>query len=109
MFDGMGELELRDELTRQQELARRTINRGIVTLAVIPIVLVAALAFVSAIDTLGGLLVSLALAGLYTLISGLVGLGMITSGGVTLRRLNKELRAIDEPHQLPVARVVDRR
>jgi hypothetical protein len=98
---------VRAELSRQQEDARTRINRGIVLVAVVPLVILIA---VFAAVQLGGLgmLVSLLSAVAYTLIGTIGGVAMIASGAVDHRRISKQLDDYVNVRQLPAARVVIR-
>jgi hypothetical protein len=98
---------VRAELSRQQDDARTRINRGIVLVAVVPLVI---LISVFAAVQLGGLgmLVSLLSAVAYTLIGTIGGVAMIASGAVDHRRIGKQLDDYVNVRQLPAARVVIR-
>jgi hypothetical protein len=97
----------RGKLVRAQKDARQTIDRGVLLLALVPVVLAIMLVVVLAFGV-GSSFSLLLLAGAYTLIGGIGGISMIASGSTESRRLGRELRAIDERRQLPAARVVKR-
>jgi hypothetical protein len=98
---------VREELERQREDARAKINRGIVMIAVVPLVIL--IAVIAAIQLGGlGLLVSLLSAVAYTLIGTVGGVAMIASGAVEHRRAGKQLDDYVNVRQLPEARVVIR-
>lgn len=97
----------RGKLVRARKDARRTIDRGVVLLALVPVVIAIVLVVVLAFGV-GSSFSLLLLAGAYTLIGTIGGIAMVASGGAESRRLGRELRAIDERRQLPAARVVKR-
>jgi hypothetical protein len=99
---------VRQELGKQQESARVTLNRGIVLLALVPLVIILAVVGALLIETLGAVMLAVCGGALYCLVAGIGGIAMITSGAVELRRVNRELEALDEPYRLPAARVVVR-
>ncbi len=98
---------MRSELQRQQEDARTRINRGIVMIAVVPLVIVVAVLIAIQLGGLG-LLVSLLSAVAYTLIGTVGGVAMIAAGAVEHRRIGKQLHDYDHVRQLPEARLVIR-
>jgi len=102
------DLIVRAELARQQEAARVTINRGIVVLAMVPLVLLAAAFAAIAINSATAVLLAILGAGAYVFVGAIGGIALITSGAIEHRRIAKQLRAIDEPRQLPAARLVVR-
>jgi len=97
----------RDKLVRAQKDARQTIDRGVLLLALVPVVAAIVIVFVLAFGVSSTFFLLL-LAGAYTLVGGIGGIALIASGGTQSRRLGRELRAIDERRQLPAARVVKR-
>ena len=97
---------MRAELVRQQQEARGTINRGIVMIALVPLVILGAIGVAIGIGSVTAAVLALLGAGTYALIGSIGGLAMLASGAVEHRRVGKMLRDIDEPRQLPAARVV---
>lgn len=95
------------ELEVQLEGARRKINRGIVVVALVPLVIAMALVCALALGDVG-ILVSVVFGLGYTLIGTVAGAAMIAGGAVEHRRISKELREVDPAHLLPAARVVVR-
>lgn len=95
------------ELEVQLEGARRKINRGIVVIALVPLVIAMALVCALALGDVG-ILVSIVFGLGYTLIGTVAGVAMIAGGAVEHRRISKELRDVDPAHLLPAARVVVR-
>jgi hypothetical protein len=96
------------ELVRQQQDARGTINRGIVMLAMIPLVILGAIGAAFAIGSTTGTVLALLGAVAYALLGGIGGIAMLASGAVEHRLITKQLREIDQPRQLPAARVIVR-
>lgn len=102
------DLVVRAELERQQQDARGTINRGVILLALVPLVILGALGVAVGIGSVTAAVLALLGAATYALIGSIGGLAMIASGAVDHRRISKLLRDIDEPRQLPAARIVIR-
>lgn len=98
-------LALRADLLRTSEVGRKTWQRGVVLIALVPAVLSGA---VIALFGIGGLLGALALifAGLYTFVGGITGLALFAGGVAEHRHSTKQLKALDALYQLPAARVV---
>jgi hypothetical protein len=97
----------RGKLVRAQKDARQTFDRGVLLLALVPVIATIVLVFVLAFGASSTFFLML-LAGAYALVGGIGGIAMIASGGTQSRRLGRQLRAIDERRQLPAARVVKR-
>ena len=102
------ETRLRAELVSAQQDARGSIHRGVIMLALVPLVLLGAVGIAIGLGSTTATVLAILGAATYTLIGSIGGLAMLTSGAFEHRRLTKELRAIDAPRQLPAARVVVR-
>ena len=92
---------------RAQNDARVTIHRGVVLIALIPAITIASVVAAFVIGPIGALMAIL-FAVAYALVGGIGGIASIAAGLTDHRRATRELRAIDAPRQLPVARVVHR-
>jgi hypothetical protein len=99
---------VRAELARQADEARKKINRGVIMIAVVPLVIIVALTMASLFGGVLGLVVPLLSAVAYTLIGTVGGVAMIAAGVVDQRRAGKQLDDYDNVRQLPAARVVIR-
>jgi hypothetical protein len=97
----------RNRLVRAQDNARGTIHRGVLLIAMIPILGVAALLAAFVIGPFGAVMAFI-IAVAYGLVGGIGGLAAIAAGLTDHRKATRELRAFDAPRQLPVARVVHR-
>ena len=93
---------------RQQLDARSTISRGIVLLALVPLVILVAIGLAVGIGSVTAAVLALLGAATYALVGSIGGLAMMTSGAVESRRITKMLRDIDDPRRLPAARVIVR-
>lgn len=102
------DLIVRAELVRQQEDARVTINRGIVLVAMVPLVILGAIFAAISVGSATAAVVAVLGAGAYAFVGAIGGIAMMTSGAVEHRRIARQLREIDEPRQLPAARLVVR-
>jgi hypothetical protein len=98
---------VRAELARQKDEARTKINRGIVLIAVVPLVILVAV-FGAIVFGEIGLLIALVSAVAYTLVGTLGGFVMIAAGAAEHRRIGKQLEDYENVRQLPAARVVIR-
>jgi hypothetical protein len=99
---------VRAELSRQQDEASKKVTRGVVLIAVVPLVILAAVLLASVFEGAFGLVVPLLSAVAYTLIGTVGGVAMIAAGAVESRRIGKQLDDYDNVRQLPAARVVIR-
>ncbi len=99
--------QVQAELATQLEATRRRINRGIVVVALVPLVLAMALVIALALGDIG-ILVGVVFGVGYTLIGTVAGIAMIAGGAVEHRRISKQLREVDPANLLPAARVVVR-
>lgn len=102
------ETRVRSELVRQQREARAVINRGMVMLAIVPLSFLGAIVLALTVQSVTATVLAFLGAATYALVGCIGGLAMMTSGAVDHRRLGKQLRELDAPHQLPPARVVMR-
>ena len=100
-------LALRADLVRTRERAGTTCQRGILLVALIPLILGASVIAAFLLGPVAGLLLFL-LAGIYTLVGGLAGMGLFVVGIVDRRHSTQELKALDALRMLPAARVVRR-
>jgi hypothetical protein len=99
--------QVQAELEVQLEATRRRINRGIVVVALVPLVLAMALVTALALGDIG-ILVGAVFGIGYTLIGTIAGIAMIAGGAVEHRHISKQLREVDPANLLPAARVVIR-
>jgi len=97
----------RNRLVRAQDDARVTIHRGVMLIALIPIILIAAVLAAFAIGPLAAVMAFI-VAAAYGLVGGVGGLAAIAAGMTDHRKATRELRAFDAPRQLPQARLVQR-
>ncbi len=102
------ETRLRAELVRAQQDARSTIHRGVLLIALVPLVLLGAVCIGIGLGSTAATVLAILGAATYTLIGSIGGLAALTAGAFEHRRITKELRAIDAPRQLPAARVIMR-
>jgi hypothetical protein len=98
---------MRAELLRQQEDARKKVYRGIVMIALVPLVIILSLLVALQFGGLA-LLVALLSGAAYTLIGSVGGIVMIGSGAVEHRRVGKQLHDYEHVRRLPEARIVVR-
>lgn len=96
------------QLELQHQAARKTINRGIFMLAMVPVSVVFGVIVALGIGNTTVAIVALVSAFMYSLIGGIGGIGMILAGSFEHRRVGKELRELTDARLLPVARVVIR-
>jgi hypothetical protein len=99
----------RDELERDRVDATSLAHSGLTVLAIVPAVILMALATIRTFEAPG--LIAESIAGLtciYSCVSILAGLAMIVVGLLRFRRISERLRAFDAPSPLPVARLVVR-
>lgn len=99
--------QVQAELEVQLEATRRRINRGIVVIAMVPLVLAMSLVTALALGNVG-LLVGLVFGVGYLLVGTIAGIAMIAGGAVEHRHISKQLREVDPAHLLPAARVIVR-
>jgi hypothetical protein len=99
---------VRSELVRQQKDARSTIYRGVLLIAMVPVVVVVAV--ITALF-LGGVpsVIAILAGAVYALIGGVAGVGTIIAGGLEYRRLGKQVHDYDHVRHLPEARLIERR
>jgi hypothetical protein len=97
----------RNRLVRAQDDARGTIHRGVMLIALIPIMLLAAVLAAVVIGPLGAVMAFI-IAAAYALVGSIGGIAAIAAGVTDHRKATKELRAFDAPRQLPMARLVQR-
>jgi hypothetical protein len=106
-MDGAADQVVRAELARLQEEARVSIRRGVVLIAVVPLVLIASVIAALMLGGFGAFL-SILLAATYMLIGSIAGMASIAGGVAEHRRSARKLRELDAMRQLPEARVVVR-
>lgn len=106
-MDGAGDQLVRTELVRLQEEARVSIRRGVVLIAVVPVVLIASAIAATVVGGFGAFL-SLLAAATYMLIGSIAGMASIAGGVAEHRRSARKLRELDARRQLPPARLVVR-
>jgi hypothetical protein len=99
---------VRAELVRQHAAACRTLRRGVVLIALVPVALVSGLLGALIFPPGAGPVLALLGALAYTAVGSIAGFAKLAGGTVEYRRAGKQLREHDRVRQLPQARVVVR-
>ena len=104
-MDEAAEQVVRAELERNRIGSRILIRRGLVLLATVPVVVLAA---ILAAFALGGsfAFAAMAIGGIYALGAGIIGMSSVADGIAHHRRCTAELRGLETARQLPEARLL---